>query len=101
MFENTIETAYTVENPNSQEMPFGIGAHPAFSTQLQVGDEYDDYVVEITGQKSRRFLPLNAEGLFDLDKATEKDLFEINVSRETFSNDAIVFAMTEHPLKWS
>lgn len=99
LFENTIETAYTVENPNDQEMPFGIGAHPAFSTQLQVGDEYDDYVVEITGQKSRRFLPLNAEGLFDLDKATEKDLFEINVSRETFSNDAIVFCNEGAPVE--
>lgn len=95
----SVRTEYVVENPGETEMHFGIGAHPAFSTQLEADDRCEDYVVEIRPERTRRFLPLDAVGLFDLNRAGERDISKIAVSREAFSGDAVVFCNDGRPVE--
>jgi len=38
---------WQVENPNEGTLPFSIGAHPAFRTNLQEGEELSDYYLHL------------------------------------------------------
>ncbi len=51
---------WQVINPNTEILPFSIGAHPAFSTQLQHGDVFEDYDIIFDQRKNYYTWPFNA-----------------------------------------
>ncbi len=89
-----VEIAYEVENPGKVEMPFSIGAHPAFRSPLVGGEGTEAYALEfeqaetasrfpvedgLVGRRGEpalcgdRVLPIDA-GLFDRGALVFKDL---------------------------
>lgn len=44
---DSLSVKWEVANPNEGELPFSIGAHPAFSTALEPGDELSDYYLHL------------------------------------------------------
>lgn len=56
--EETLKVKWEVLNTSADKMPFSIGAHPAFSTKLQEGDNFSDYYLHFEnneGVKTRLF----------------------------------------------
>ena len=51
---------WQVINPNTEILPFSIGAHPAFSTQLKNGDLFEDYDIIFDQLKNYYTWPFNA-----------------------------------------
>ena len=51
---------WQVMNPNTEILPFSIGAHPAFSTQLKNGDLFEDYDIIFDQLKNYYTWPFNA-----------------------------------------
>ncbi|URZ87053.1 aldose 1-epimerase family protein [Floricoccus penangensis] len=93
--ENAIEVRYIVKNLDEKVMFFGIGAHPAFNAPIEEGS-FEDYKISILPDKGRKTIPLNtAEGTLFLDRAVVKDESEFPLTRELFSEDALVFETPE------
>ncbi|MBO5313203.1 MAG: aldose 1-epimerase family protein [Clostridia bacterium] len=43
---NTLDVKYEVKNPDSQELIFAVGGHPAFNAPLDDGTDFEDWYVE-------------------------------------------------------
>lgn len=88
---NQLLVKWQVKNQGSGEMLFGIGAHPAFNVPLKNGT-FEDYQLTINPEKSRTFVPLDAEtGMLFLSKKYSRSENEFNLSRELFKSDALIF----------
>ena len=93
--DNGISVTYRVVNPMEETIYFGIGAHPAFSTKLELADQYTDYEVQISPAKKRLHIPLK-DGYLDLDQTALKDT-DLAVSHELFKDDAIIYNLEQEP----
>lgn len=90
--ENELLVQWQVHNPNHETMPFSIGAHPAFSTQLQPQDQFEDYEVSFNQAKQYYLWQLNdAMQLVDKSIAFQEPLQTFALSYHYFEIDALVF----------
>lgn len=91
--EDNLIVHWQVINPNTEVLPFSIGAHPAFSTQLQDGDVFEDYDIIFDQHKSYYTWPFNAAmQLVANQKAFKQDkIQQFALSYADFANDALVF----------
>lgn len=91
LLDNKLLTTYRVKNTGSKEMPFSIGAHPAFNCPLLPDEEFKDYYLEFERSESlqrqqirhglrtgERSMVLNKENILSL-------------TEELFEDDALVF----------
>lgn len=88
--DNKIEVSYSVFNPDSKDLYFSIGAHPAFNCPLQQNESFNDYELYFPNNKSIVINALN-DGL--ITEQTQQVVLEnnrLNVSKELFNNDALV-----------
>lgn len=90
--ESQLSISYKVTNKGKVQMPFSIGAHPAFNCFIGKGIAYTDYWLEFeTPETASRYF-LTADGLFDGTKELVLDNTNLlQLSEELFSNDALVF----------
>ena len=88
--QNTVKTNYTVKNPSEQTIYFGLGAHPAFSTQLSAADKFEDYVITTSPRKTLTRIPLE-QGLVNPKKASPEDVGEFKVTHALFKDDALIY----------
>jgi len=59
-----LDITYSVENKNTSEMYFSIGAHPGFNIPFHSGEKYEDYFLEFAKKETANRLPLTKkEGL--------------------------------------
>lgn len=96
-----ITTKYQVVNKSSvDEMYYAIGAHPAFNmSQTQDADgelEFDQISAQITPDAEVTYFPLTEEGLIADTKAEKQVLGTIELTHETFKNDALVYKLDEN-----
>ena len=91
--EDNLSVNWQVINPNTEVLPFSIGAHPAFSTQLQDGDVFEDYDIIFDQHKSYYTWPFNATmQLVANQKAFKQDkMQQFALSYTDFADDALVF----------
>ncbi len=83
---------WQVNNPNSKTMPFSIGAHPAFSTQLQSNDQFEDYDISFDQVKQYHLWQLNTVmQLVDKPILFQTPLKQFPLSYRYFDIDALVF----------
>lgn len=88
---NTIRVRYEVKNEDEKFIYFGVGAHPAFNVPLEKGT-FEDYTLTIEPADKRDFIPLDpATGLIKFDEAHETKSAPLPLSRELFSQDALVY----------
>lgn len=90
----TLTTSYTVINKGSEQMPYFVGAHPAFNCPLFEGEEFEDYVIEFD-QKEYACCPrsVKAAGLIDVEHRTLilKNEKTFPLDRTWFSYDSQMF----------
>lgn len=90
LIEDKLITNYEVFNPDSDQLYFSIGAHPAFNCPLQQNESFNDYSLLFPDKKELVVNTLN-EGLI---KNETKTLIlnnnKLSVSKSLFDNDALV-----------
>lgn len=91
---NKLEVGYRVKNEGDDKMYFAIGAHPGFNVPLTDGNDFSDYVIEITPQKGRKQIPVSKEVLLKLQEAKVNEATEISLSRELFAEGVLIFETT-------
>lgn len=90
-----IEVSYSVFNPDSKDLFFSIGAHPAFNCPLQRDESFNDYELYFPNNQHLIINTLN-DGL--ITSQTKEILLEqnkLNVSKHLFDNDALVCMNTQ------
>lgn len=87
---NKIEVSYSVFNPDSKDLYFSIGAHPAFNCPLQQNESFDDYELYFPNNQKLIINTLNDGLITDRTQQVVFDNNRLNVSKELFNNDALV-----------
>lgn len=92
LIKNSVKVSYIVENLDNKTIYFSIGAHPAFLCSIEPNETIDDYYFEFNKKETVSTMLLNKDGYFVKDR---KELLNneniINLSKELFKNDALVF----------
>ena len=63
LLEDGFATAFTVENPGGEPLPFCIGAHTAIRCPLREGERFEDYALSFERCEDADTLLLTPEGL--------------------------------------
>lgn len=94
---STINISYTVKNLDDSTIYFSIGAHPAYMCPILEDESLNDYYFEFNKKEDAKIMLLNtSNGLFSGElKPFLKDENKINLSKELFKNDALVFKSSE------
>lgn len=92
LIKTSIKVEYIVENLDSSEIYFSIGAHPAFMWPLLEGEAKSDYYFEFSEKETASIMQLNSEGYFYRKEISFlKNEKILPLSEEVFKNDALVF----------
>lgn len=89
---NSVITEYIVKNTNNKTMYFSLGAHPAFVCPFSEGEPLDDYYFEFNKKETASIMPLTKDGYAKkgaLPFFNDENI--INLSRDLFKNDALIF----------
>ena len=89
--ENKLTTIYKVVNEGDNNMPFGIGGHPAF--KINQYDLYnDEYYLEFEEDENKIHFLYLVDGLIGTEYAKNRmtDLRRIPIDKDSFNNDAII-----------
>lgn len=89
---NKLEVKYLVHNEGTENMFFSIGGHPAFKLPLEKHLSYNDYFIEFSQIEDAKRWVISRDGLIEPTAypfITNSN--ELHLSKELFSNDAVVF----------
>jgi galactose mutarotase-like enzyme len=89
--KNSLITSYEVKNTGNDEMLFSLGAHPAFKVPLIKELNYEDYYLEFNQSEKANRWPITKEGLIKAETQSLLNGNTINLTRQLFSEDALVF----------
>ncbi|WP_413487917.1 aldose 1-epimerase family protein [Carnobacterium divergens] len=90
--DNTVTTAYRVENPASDtSLYFSIGAHPGFNIPLTTDTIFEDYYFSFSPRKTRTTIPLSGAYLNTPCKTLAQTNTDIALTRSLFDNDAMIY----------
>lgn len=91
--DSSVTTEYIVKNTNEENMYFSIGAHPAFMCPFSKDESLNDYYFEFNENETASIMPLNKDGYAKREKkAFLNDENKINLSKELFKDDALIFS---------
>ncbi|MBK7964933.1 MAG: aldose 1-epimerase family protein [Bacteroidetes bacterium] len=90
LIKSEIIITYSVTNTGTDKMYFSVGAHPAFRVPLDLRDTYDDYYLEFDQEEQSGQWPLK-DGLIEVAPIPFFNSQKIYLTKEIFSNDALVF----------
>jgi galactose mutarotase-like enzyme len=91
---DTVTNTWTVLNHGADIMPFSIGAHPGFSTQLMPGDTFEDYEIRLDRACALHLWTLNERGQFHTGTTPFRDgqaLEAFVLDYRDYAVDALVF----------
>lgn len=98
--ENKLTTIYKVVNEGDNNMPFGIGGHPAF--KIDQKDLFNnEYYLEFEQQEDRIHFLYLIDGLIGTEYAKNIIINKrrINITKDSFNNDAIIMkGITSHKI---
>lgn len=93
---NSLNVTYSVKNVGENKMYFSVGGHPAFAVPLAEDTAYDDYYLEFNKTENFKRWGLTANGLIERQPFDfMKDTSQLNLTKELFYEDAIVFKNLE------
>lgn len=90
LIDSEIIITYSVTNTGPEILFFSVGAHPAFRVPLDLRDKYEDYYLEFDKEEHSGRWPLK-DGLIDVTPTPFFNSQKIHLTKELFSNDALVF----------
>ena len=85
--ENTLTIQYLVLNNSGNEMPFSVGAHPAFS----LPNGFENYSLEFSDDENPEYHLLENGLISDKTNLLELNNRILQLDYKTFQNDALVF----------
>ena len=89
--DNKIQVSYFVHNPSETDLPFSIGAHPAFRCPLYADEDFSDYFIHFSDFETVDRHLLN-NGLFTGETSEVlRNEKEIKLNYSDFESDAFVF----------
>lgn len=91
--DNTLITTFRVINCDTQIAYFSVGAHPAFKCPFDDKHQLDDYEIEFAANQQLTLHTLNNGGLFS--DSTPVNIDKIDISKNTFDNDALIYSNFE------
>lgn len=86
LHESGVNVEWTVINNDYKDIYFSIGAHPAFNIDR---DNLSDYYLDFKHRNNVERISL--EGPFASTRTSINDLTKINLSSESFKNDALIY----------
>ena len=94
--ENRLTVTYEVKNRSTRKvMYYGIGGHPAFNvsqtTDKDGNNEFDQVSFHFETNEEQLFIPLSEEGLLKLKEAEKQTVGEIQLTHDTFKEDALIY----------
>jgi galactose mutarotase-like enzyme len=89
--QSKLVVLYEIKNPMNTELYFSIGGHPAFAVPLVEATEYTDYFLEFSSSEMVKRWPVSPDGLIDKGAFPFLDGQRINLSKDLFLHDALVF----------
>lgn len=90
--KNTLKVTLTVENLDQVELPFSLGAHPAFNCPLLPEEKFTDYKIVFSQPENLTRLLMNSDSSFQEERLNfGQQVKEIPLTRELFAQDALVF----------
>lgn len=90
--ENNLQITITVENTDEKNLPFSVGAHPAFNCPLLPTEVFADYKIVFEKSENLKRLKMNPDSSFQKERINYgENIKEINLSRSLFKDDALVF----------
>ena len=84
--------SYKVKNNSNDNMPFSIGAHPAFNWTLKEDEKKEDYFLEFENVKQTKRYFLNDLGLVYKNENLHISDNKIFLNEELFKDDALIFS---------
>jgi galactose mutarotase-like enzyme len=86
-----LQVQYTVTNSGTQNLPFSLGAHPAFNVPLFANQSFNNFSLHFDTETSLQRHKLNAAGLFN----GQTEVLQLNnhtlpLHHQLFAADAIV-----------
>lgn len=90
--ENSIKVSYKVTNLDDKMIYFSLGAHPAFMCPIEKTEVLEDYYLKFNKLENSSIMCFNEDTYFTHDKKeylVNSDI--INLKKEVFKNDALVF----------
>lgn len=87
---NRVEVSYSVFNPDSKELYFSVGAHPAFNCPLQSDERFSDYELVFPYNSKLTINTLNDGLITNQTKEIILEQNKLKVSKQLFDNDALV-----------
>lgn len=89
---NSLEVSFVTMNNGDQNMPFSVGAHPAFRVPLVPGTTYNDYYLSFEKEEKLQRWPISAQGLIEKEPVTIQEKGkDLPLSKDLFAQDALVF----------
>lgn len=93
---NALKVTYSVKNIGDNKMCFSVGGHPAFAVPLSENTTYDDYYLEFNKTETFKRWGLTSDGLIETQPFDFlMDTNRLNLTKELFYDDAIVFKNLE------
>src|SRR5699024_4855427 len=94
--EDCLTVTYKVKNRSlKDDMYYGIGGHPAFNvsqTTNEAGnEEFNQVYFRFEPNHEQLYIPLSKEGLLKLKEAKTQKVNEIQLTHETFKEDALIY----------
>lgn len=90
--KNSIQVSYHIENTDTKELYFSVGAHPAFAVPFVTDTVFEDYYLQFSQPEHTGIWPLSPEGLI---KEKAIPFFEnqdkMGLQKSLFYGDALVF----------
>jgi aldose 1-epimerase len=87
--KDTVYHTLTVENQDTEPMPFGVGYHPAFAVPFDAGHTFADYVLRFSEMESPLCVSCLPHGLVTNQLySLGSNLKEIPVDESLFANDS-------------
>jgi len=87
LLNNTLSIGYKVINLDEKDIPFSIGAHPAFALPA----EFENYSLEFNKQETLKCFTLENDLVSDTTFEIELIHKKLPLTYSTFANDALIF----------
>jgi galactose mutarotase-like enzyme len=89
--ESVLKVGFSVNNPQTEDLLFSIGAHPGFNCPLSSGTQFEDYYLEFNRKEtiSRRY---KDEYLTGETSPVLKDQNRLNLNHSLFDRGAIILS---------
>ncbi|WP_227994882.1 aldose 1-epimerase family protein [Oceanobacillus sp. CFH 90083] len=90
--QNTLSVDWKIENKNSGEMYFSIGAHPAFRVPLFENEGLEDYQLIFTPAPDKEVMEYGLENALIHENGVRKNLPDITLQSDLFAKDAMIYS---------